>query len=115
MHRIRVDATPDGTAIVTAEGELDAYAAPELTACLASLGDARDVVVDLSAVSFLDSTALGIVLRTVREIGERGGEVRLVLPETTARRIFEITMLDRVLPLAATRDDALAELGPTHD
>ncbi len=115
MHRIRVDITPDGAAIVIAKGELDAYAAPELTACLAGLGDARDVVVDLSAVSFLDSTALGVVVRTVREIGERGGEVRLVLPVTTARRIFELTMLDQVLPLAATREDALAELGPAHD
>jgi anti-anti-sigma factor len=117
MHRIRVDSTPEGAgaAIVTAAGELDAYAGPELTACLASLGDARDVVVDLSAVSFLDSTALGIVVRMVREVGERGGHVRLVLPETAARRIFEITMLDQVLPLAGTREEALAELGPAHD
>jgi anti-sigma B factor antagonist len=115
MHRIRVDTTPDGAAIVIAEGELDAYAAPELTACLASQGDVRDVVVDLSSVSFLDSTALGIVVRTVREIGERGDDVRLVLPGTAARRIFEITMLDQVLPLAATREDALAELGPARD
>jgi anti-sigma B factor antagonist len=115
MHRIRVDTTPEGTAIATADGELDAYAGPDLTACLTSLGDAHDVVVDLSAVSFLDSTALGIVVRTVREVHERGGTIRLVLPETTARRIFEITMLDQVLPLAATREDALAELGPARD
>lgn len=110
MHRIRAETTPEGTAIVTAQGEFDAYAVPELTAGFASLGDARDVVVDLSGVSFLDSTALGLVVRTVREIGERGGRVRIVLPERSARRIFEITMLDQVLPLAATREDALAEL-----
>jgi anti-sigma B factor antagonist len=115
MHRVRVDTTPEGVAVVIAEGELDAYAAPELTAGFANRGDALDVVVDLSAVSFLDSTALGIVVRTVRAIGERGGAVRLVLPETTARRIFEITMLDQVLPLAATREDALAELARAND
>ena len=115
MHRIRVDTTPEGAAIVSAEGELDAYAAPELTACFATVSAARDVVVDLSAVPFLDSTVLGIVVRTVREIGERGGAVRLVLPETAARRIFEITMLDQVLPLAATREDALAELARAND
>jgi anti-sigma B factor antagonist len=110
MHRIRVETTPEDAAIVTAEGELDAYAAPELTACFANVSVDRDVVVDLSAVSFLDSTALGIVVRTIRKVGERGAHVRLVLPETSARRIFEITMLDQVLPLAATREDALAEL-----
>jgi anti-anti-sigma factor len=115
MHRIRVDSTPNGTAIVIAQGELDAYAAPELTAGFANLGDARDIVIDLSAVSFLDSTALGIVVRTVREIGEQGGRIRMVLPDNAARRIFEITMLDQVLPLAETREDALAELARATD
>jgi anti-sigma B factor antagonist len=115
MHRIRVDSTPEGMAIVTAQGELDAYAAPELTAGFANLRDTRDVVVDLSEVSFLDSTALGIVVRTVREIGEQGRRTRLVLPEGTARRIFEITMLDQVLPLAETREDALAQLARSTD
>jgi anti-sigma B factor antagonist len=110
MHRVSVDTTPTGAAIVSAEGELDAYAAPELTACFADVAHARNVVADLSAVSFMDSTALGVVVRTLREIGKRGGGVRLVLPETSARRIFEITMLDQVLPLAATREDALADL-----
>ena len=115
MHRIRVDTPPESAAIVTAEGELDAYAAPELTAGFANVRDARDVVVDLKAVSFLDSTALGVVVRTVREVGERGDRIRLVLPESAARRIFEITMLDQVLPLAETREDALAELARPND
>ncbi len=110
MHRIRVEIAPQGAAIVSAVGELDAYAAPELTSCFESVGAARDVVADLSAVSFMDSTALGVVVRTLREVEERGGGARVVLPETAARRIFEITMLDQVLPLAATREDALAQL-----
>jgi len=110
MHRISVDTLPEGAVIVSAEGELDAYAAPELTESFATVAEARQVVVDLSAVSFMDSTALGILVRTIREIGERGDSVRLVLPETSARRIFEITMLDQVLPLAATREDALVDL-----
>jgi anti-sigma B factor antagonist len=110
MHRIHVDATPAGVAIVSAEGELDAYAEGELTAAFAGLGDGRAVVIDLSAVSFMDSTALGVIVRTVRESGERGDHIRLVLPKKAARRIFEITMLDQVLPLAATREDAIAEL-----
>jgi anti-sigma B factor antagonist len=115
MHRIRVDTTPENAAIVSAEGELDAYAAPELTACFGNVSVDRDVVVDLSAVSFLDSTALGIVVRAIRKIGERGRTVRIVLPETSARRIFEITMLDQALPLAATREDALAELAQADE
>jgi anti-sigma B factor antagonist len=110
MHRVSVDTTHEDAAIVSAEGELDAYAAPELSACFENVAGARNVVTDLSAVSFMDSTALGIVVRALREIDERGGGARVVLPESSARRIFEITMLDQVLPLAATREDALAEL-----
>ena len=37
-----------------------------------------------------------------------------MLPRTSARRIFEITTLDRALPLAASLEDALTELGPTQ-
>ncbi len=114
MNRIRVEITPEGPAVVSAEGELDAYAAPELTSCFENVGAARYVVADLSAVSFMDSTALGVVVRALREIGERRGAARVVLPKTAARRIFEITMLDQALPLAATREDALAELAESE-
>ena len=65
---------------------------------------------DLSAVSFMDSTALGLLVRGLREIGERGGRARVVLPRTTARRIFEITTLDRVLPVAESHADAVIAL-----
>jgi anti-sigma B factor antagonist len=104
-----VDTEP-GVAVVSAEGELDAYAAPELTASFEDVARAENVVADLARVSFMDSTALGLVVRAVRELGERGAAVRVVLPQTSARRIFEITMLDQVLPVAASREDALAEL-----
>ena len=61
-------------------------------------------------MSFLDSTALGAVVRSFRELGERGGEALVVLPATAARRIFEITTLDRVLPTAPSRAAAIAAL-----
>lgn len=109
MHRITVD-NDERAAVVTAEGELDAFVAPDLTAAFGAVAHAVRVVADLTAVSFLDSTALGLVVRAVREIGERGGEVRVVLPTTAAKRIFEITALDRALPLSRTRADALGEL-----
>ena len=94
--------------VVTASGELDAYVAPELTAALDQAGVDR-LVADLTAVSFMDSTALGLLVRTVRDRGQSGGETRVVLPQSNARRIFEITTLDRVLPVSASLRDALAE------
>jgi anti-anti-sigma factor len=95
---------------VHAQGELDAYAAPELaeTFAEASAEQQLTVVLDLVRVSFMDSTVLGLVTRTVRQLRERGQGVQVVLPETTARRIFEITTLDRALPVAASVADAIS-------
>jgi anti-sigma B factor antagonist len=109
VHRVRVDRDSRAT-IVSARGELDAYAAPDLTAAFDDAAEDRRLVVDLGGVSFMDSTALGLVVRGVREHGERGGIARVVLPRGTARRIFEITTLEQVLPVSPSWPAALAEL-----
>ena len=109
MHRITVDSNGP-VRILVAEGELDAFVAGDLTAAFEEIGESSQVVADLTAVSFLDSTALGLVVRAVREISERGGAARIVLPDSTARRIFEITTLDRVLPIADSLSAALESL-----
>ncbi len=110
VYRIQVEQQDSKPTVVRAEGELDAFAAGDISAAFLEAEAARTVVVDLSAVSFMDSTALGLIVRGVREIDERGGRARVVLPETTARRIFEITTLDRVLPVAQSHADAVAAL-----
>jgi anti-sigma B factor antagonist len=113
MHRVDIDrGGSDGVVVVVAGGELDAYAAPDLRAALAELADEQHLVVDLHAVSFLDSTALGVVVHAAREIEERGDRVLVVLPRGSARRIFEITTLDRALPVAPGRAEAIAALTP---
>jgi anti-sigma B factor antagonist len=107
MHRVEVE-REDGTAVVSAAGELDAYAAPDLAAAFVRVTGEDRLIVDLGAVSFLDSTALGVVVRTIRAVDERRDRARIVLPTGPARRIFEITTLDRVLPVAHDRAEALA-------
>lgn len=108
MHHVRVDCVEEA-AVVTAHGELDAFTASALADAFAeAAAEGGDrVVIDLSKVAFMDSTALGLVVKTVNETADRGGVVRLVLPEESARRIFEITTLDRVLPVEPSRADAL--------
>ena len=108
MHRVEVDRSA-AVVVVAAGGELDAYAAPDLSQAFTSVADEDRIVVDLETVSFLDSTALGIVVRAIREIDGRSGRSLIVLPAGPARRIFEITTLDRVLAIAPSRGEALAE------
>lgn len=109
MHRVTTDRS-GAVPTVVARGELDAFAEPDVSAAFAEVADEHRIVVDLEAVSFLDSTALGTVVRSLREIGERGGEALIVLPATPARRIFEITTLDRVLPTSPSRAQAVEAL-----
>jgi anti-sigma B factor antagonist len=109
VHRIRIDQEQEA-AVLTAQGELDAYAAPDLTSGLEEAGTPGPFVADLSRVSFMDSTALGVLVRALKDAAARGVAARVVLPRSAARRIFEITTLDRVLPVADSPSAALREL-----
>ena len=72
------------------------------------LAERPRVVLDLAGVAFLDSTVLGTIVGALRRAREAEGELLVVLPETPARRIFEITGLDQVLSISPSRADALA-------
>ena len=109
MHSVDIERNADAR-VVRGSGELDAFAAPDLISAFDALRGERFVVADLTLVSFIDSTALGVIVRGVRALDEEGARVQVVLPAGSARRIFEITALDRVLPVAASRQDALAAL-----
>jgi anti-sigma B factor antagonist len=111
VHKIRVERDANAF-VVSAHGELDAFTAPDLSAAFESdgLGNHARLVIDLSRVSFMDSTALGLLVRAVNGVVDGGGAARVVLPNSMARRIFEITTLDRVLPVSQSRAEALAEL-----
>jgi len=100
----------DGIVVVSPRGELDAYTPPRLRSELHRLVEAgnRTLVVDLTDVSFLDSSALGVLVGTLRRLREREGELRIVKPRPLAMRAFEVTSLDRVLNLYGTRKEALA-------
>ena len=97
--------------VVTLSGEIDAFTAPSLRESLSRLVEeegARAVVIDLGAVTFMDSSALGAIVGVLRRLRERNGELRIVQPRTAAGRIFELTGLDAVLDLYADLDAAIS-------
>jgi anti-sigma B factor antagonist len=81
-------------------GEFDMYTVPEfrhdLHACIER--GAAEVIVDLSATTFIDSTFLGVLLGGMRRLRERDAEISVVCPDSI-RKTFEITGLDRVLTI----------------
>jgi anti-sigma B factor antagonist len=102
-----------GTVVLAIAGDADLHAAPELRARLTrAIGaGATAVVVDLSEATFVDSMALGVLLGSTKELRSTGGRLHLVVSRPDVRRIFEITLLDRVLTLHETRDAALSASG----
>jgi anti-sigma B factor antagonist len=64
-------------------------------------------VVDLSAVTFMDSTAIGVLINALRALGSRGGGLVLVCPTERIMRPFQITGLSEYLPIASSREEAL--------
>lgn len=91
-------------------GEADQYVASELRDVLLNAIDESPskLVLDLSGTTFVDSMVLGVLLGARKRADAKGVELRLVVPETQLRRVFDITLLDRVLALDTTREEALA-------
>jgi anti-sigma B factor antagonist len=77
------------------QGELDLAVAPWLRDQLDALyvGGAASIVVDLSAATFLDSTALGVLVSALNRSRERGGLVHLIVQEPQILRVLTITGL----------------------
>jgi anti-sigma B factor antagonist len=101
-------------ALVSVSGELDLYTAQRLQARIEEAGavGADTVVVDLSETSFIDSTALGVLVQETKRLEGRGHSLVLVTNDPRTRRVVEVTGLNRVLRTYATLQDALGDLMP---
>jgi len=100
------------THVIELGGEIDLYTAPEFKERMIQLidGGKKRIVVDLSGATFIDSTTLGVLVGGVKRLRPAGGALALVCTDQNITKIFEITGLDRVFSILATRDEALQAL-----
>jgi anti-sigma B factor antagonist len=103
-------------ALVSVSGEIDLYTAERVRNGIdeADAVGADTVVLDLSGSSFIDSTALGVLVQETKRLEGRGHSLVLVTNDPRTRRVLEVTGLDRVLLTYATLHDALSDLIPEH-
>ena len=103
------DVTGDGIVVIRSEGRLNMAAAPQLRAAVsecAAAGQSR-IVVDLSAITFMDSSGLGALIGGLKTARQAGGDLRIAAPTEQVATVLGLTNLDRVLRPFATVEDAL--------
>jgi anti-sigma B factor antagonist len=110
---VKTEKVDDETYVISLAGEVDLYTAPEFKQQLLDViaDGAKDVIVDFSDTTFIDSTTLGVLVGGVKRLRSEDGRLSLVCSDRNITKIFEITGLDRVFTIYPTRDEALAKTG----
>jgi len=100
----------DGTTIVAVGGEIDVYTAPKLRDKITELvaEGVYNIVVDMEAVEFLDSTGLGVLVGGLKKVRAHDGSLELICTQDRLLKIFRITGLAKVFVIHDSTDGALA-------
>jgi anti-sigma B factor antagonist len=99
-----------GLVVVVVHGEVDIRTAPELRDCLGQIIDdgVGRVVLDLTDVEFLDSTALSVMVGAHKRLTKKGAPLSIVAGSEAVQRVLTVTGLTRVFAVHRSLDDALA-------
>ena len=99
-----------GTHVINVRGEIHVQTAPRFAQRLSEAIDKGNtaIVLDLSAVEFIDSTGLSVLLNGLRRVTRRQGRMALVVSNPTVLRLFEVTQLDATFDICPTRQDAIS-------
>jgi anti-sigma B factor antagonist len=91
--------TVDGQTVVSVRGEIDMATAPSLWKQLSEAipeGEGN-LVIDLAATRFVDSTGMGVFVRAFERLQQGGNQLVLRSPNHTTRKVIELTGLDGVV------------------
>ena len=95
-----------GRLTVYLAGELDQHEARRASDCIAELVDEflpRDCVLDLSALSFMDSSGIAVIVKANRHVKTIGGRLWVENPVSQVLRVIDASGLDRMIPVESGR------------
>ena len=97
--------------VVVLAGEVDATNSDELYSVLESVvtQQPRLLIVDMSELSFMDSTGLRMLLRSSRTLDQQGGVLALAAPQVSVARVLQLTRADQLIPVYQSVADAIAD------
>jgi anti-anti-sigma factor len=101
--------TQNDVTLVALAGSLDSNTSPQAQQALDAVlaGGARKVVIDFTALDYISSAGLRVLLGTVKRLGGSGGGLRLFGLNQTVREVFQISGFSAILAVFATEADAL--------
>jgi anti-sigma B factor antagonist len=96
------------TIVVLPGEQLDASNAKEFKRDMAPLLEpCRKVVFDLAELRFVDSSGLGAILSSLRQLNARGGDLKLCGMSKPVRALFELVRMHKIFEIHGTKDEAL--------
>jgi anti-sigma B factor antagonist len=110
FHTFTAMTLPDAPNVLPLEGEIDLHVSPRVTTALGAMIEQKPerLVVDLSAVSYIDSSGLAVLIEGMQKVEEYGGKFLLAGLQEKVRPIFEMARLDQVFIIFPHVDAALA-------
>jgi len=101
---------PDAPNVLPLEGEIDLHISPRVSASLGAMIEEKPqrLVVDLSKVTYIDSSGLAVLIEAMQNVEAYGGKFILAGIQENVRPIFEIARLDQVFIIFPHVDAALA-------
>jgi anti-sigma B factor antagonist len=113
LLRVEIEQSGNGLSIVALAGELDLSTSPRLEGrLLEELHQYESVVVDLTRLTFIDSTGIGLLIKA-HQTADGCAKLHTVVSEgSQVERVFELAGLGSCLPIFLDRDQAVAALGP---
>jgi anti-sigma B factor antagonist len=110
-HRMATESQPQ-TGILALEGEIDLHRAPEVKETIEPLIAKKmtRILVDFSAVTYIDSSGLAAMIETLQRIQSYGGKFGMFGLRDTVRGIFEIARLDQIFSIFPSEAAAVAGL-----
>jgi anti-sigma B factor antagonist len=105
---IAVRKTGESSAVVAVGGEIDVYTSPVLQERLVDVlkEGHSNITLDLSRVTFLDSTGLGVLITALKRCRSAEGDLELVTAQPNVLKVLEITGLNDVFRIRDSADES---------
>src|SRR5215213_1726917 len=107
---VSIDEHAEAYSIIAVRGEIDLHSAPKVEYAIERAAETGDgaVVVDMSGVAFMDSTALSALVRSKDSLQKQGTALRLAAPSKAVERIFSVTGFHDYFEIFPSREAAIA-------